>query len=386
VKWYRLFGIRLKAFLKDGFSVIIIILAVVMALALGYQKLHEHENDLTAIMVDMDRGNYGQKLTSELRKEENLKIYESGRKSAMKDLAGDEAEVVVMLHEDFTEKISAGEYSDVLDIYFAPSSAYGSTVAEPVISNVMIMWMDEALISRMSDFLEKEGIAFSEEDEKDFRREMAEIWKHGSTAKTKQIILDTDETEKQASGWFAFSAAWYLVLALFYILISGSWMTELSKRSIRIRSAREGMGTAGMFGSMGLASAAMVFGGFIVVTVISGGTFEMFLHTAPMMLIYLVGTLGISLCACTLSGSLMALMLTAPFLTFLFGTMSGLIVPLPQWAYGLELISAVVPGRWMQTALSGDPEYIKALVFAAIWCLLGLFICIIRKKPADGSE
>jgi len=386
VKWYRLFGIRLKAFLKDGFSVIIIILAVVMALALGYQKLHEHENDLTAIMVDMDRGNYGQKLTSELRKEENLKIYESGRKSAMKDLAGDEAEVVVMLHEDFTEKISAGEYSDVLDIYFAPSSAYGSTVAEPVISNVMIMWMDEALISRMSDFLEKEGIAFSEEDEKDFRREMAEIWKHGSTAKTKQIILDTDETEKQASGWFAFSAAWYLVLALFYILISGSWMTELSKRSIRIRSAREGMGTAGMFGSMGLASAAMVFGGFIVVTVISGGTFEMFLHTAPMMLIYLVGTLGISLCACTLSGSLMALMLTAPFLTFLFGTMSGLIVPLPQWAYGLELISAAVPGRWMQTALSGDPEYIKALVFAAIWCLLGLFICIIRKKPADGSE
>lgn len=386
MKWYRLFGIRLKAFLKDGFSVIIIILAVVMALALGYQKLHEHENDLTAIMVDMDRGNYGQKLTSELRKEENLKIYESGRKSAMKDLAGDEAEVVVMLHEDFTEKISAGEYSDVLDIYFAPSSAYGSTVAEPVISNVMIMWMDEALISRMSDFLEKEGIAFSEEDEKAFRREMAEIWKHGSTAKTKQIILDTDETEKQASGWFAFSAAWYLVLALFYILISGSWMTELSKRSIRIRSAREGMGTAGMFGSMGLASAAMVFGGFIVVTVISGGTFEMFLHTAPMMLIYLVGTLGISLCACTLSGSLMALMLTAPFLTFLFGTMSGLIVPLPQWAYGLELISAVVPGRWMQTALSGDPEYIKALVFAAIWCLLGLFICIIRKKPADGSE
>lgn len=386
MKWYRLFGIRLKAFLKDGFSVIIIILAVVMALALGYQKLHEHENDLTAIMVDMDRGNYGQKLTSELRKEENLKIYESGRKSAMKDLAGDEAEVVVMLHEDFTEKISAGEYSDVLDIYFAPSSAYGSTVAEPVISNVMIMWMDEALISRMSDFLENEGIAFSEEDEKDFRREMAEIWKHGSTAKTKQIILDTDETEKQASGWFAFSAAWYLVLALFYILISGSWMTELSKRSIRIRSAREGMGTAGMFGSMGLASAAMVFGGFIVVTVISGGTFEMFLHTAPMMLIYLVGTLGISLCACTLSGSLMALMLTAPFLTFLFGTMSGLIVPLPQWAYGLELISAVVPGRWMQTALSGDPEYIKALVFAAIWCLLGLFICIIRKKPADGSE
>ena len=386
MKWYRLFGIRLKAFLKDGFSVIIIILAVVMALALGYQKLHEHENDLTAIMVDMDRGNYGQKLTSELRKEENLKIYESGRKSAMKDLAGDEAEVVVMLHEDFTEKISAGEYSDVLDIYFAPSSAYGSTVAEPVISNVMIMWMDEALISRMSDFLEKEGIAFSEEDEKDFRREMAEIWKHGSTAKTKQIILDTDETEKQASGWFAFSVAWYLVLALFYILISGSWMTELSKRSIRIRSAREGMGTAGMFGSMGLASAAMVFGGFIVVTVISGGTFEMFLHTAPMMLIYLVGTLGISLCACTLSGSLMALMLTAPFLTFLFGTMSGLIVPLPQWAYGLELISAVVPGRWMQTALSGDPEYIKALVFAAIWCLLGLFICIIRKKPADGSE
>lgn len=386
MKWYRLFGIRLKAFLKDGFSVIIIILAVVMALALGYQKLHEHENDLTAIMVDMDRGNYGQKLTSELRKEENLKIYESGRKSAMKDLAGDEAEVVVMLHEDFTEKISAGEYSDVLDIYFAPSSAYGSTVAEPVISNVMIMWMDEALISRMSDFLEKEGIAFSEEDEKDFRREMAEIWKHGSTAKTKQIILDTDETEKQASGWFAFSAAWYLVLALFYILISGSWMTELSKRSIRIRSAREGMGTAGMFGSMGLASAAMVFGGFIVVTVISGGTFEMFLHTAPMMLIYLVGTLGLSLCACTLSGSLMALMLTAPFLTFLFGTMSGLIVPLPQWAYGLELISAAVPGRWMQTALSGDPEYIKALVFAAIWCLLGLFICIIRKKPADGSE
>ena len=386
MKWYRLFGIRLKAFLKDGFSVVIIILAVVMALALGYQKLHEHENDLTAIMVDMDRGSYGQKLTSELRKEENLKIYESGRKSAMKDLAGDEAEVVVMLHEDFTEKISAGEYSDVLDIYFAPSSAYGSTVAEPVISNVMIMWMDEALISRMSDFLEKEGIAFSEEDEKDFRREMAEIWKHGSTAKTKQIILDTDETEKQASGWFAFSAAWYLVLALFYILISGSWMTELSKRSIRIRSAREGMGTAGMFGSMGLASAAMVFGGFIVVTVISGGTFEMFLHTAPMMLIYLVGTLGISLCACTLSGSLMALMLTAPFLTFLFGTMSGLIVPLPQWAYGLELISAAVPGRWMQTALSGDPEYIKALVFAAIWCLLGLFICIIRKKPADGSE
>ena len=386
MKWYRLFGIRLKAFLKDGFSVIIIILAVVMALALGYQKLHEHENDLTAIMVDMDRGNYGQKLTSELRKEENLKIYESGRKSAMKDLAGDEAEVVVMLHEDFTEKISAGEYSDVLDIYFAPSSAYGSTVAEPVISNVMIMWMDEALISRMSDFLEKEGIAFSEEDEEAFRREMAEIWKHGSNAKTKQIILDSDETEKQASGWFAFSAAWYLVLALFYILISGSWMTELSKRSIRIRSAREGMGTAGMFGSMGLASAVMVFGGFVAVTVISGGTFEMFLHTAPMMLIYLAGTLGLSLCVCTLSGSLMALMLAAPFLTFLLGTMSGLIVPLPQWAYGLELISAAVPGRWMQTALSGDPEYIKALVFAAIWCLLGLFICIIRKKPADGSE
>ena len=215
MKWYRLFGIRLKAFLKDGFSVVIIILAVVMALALGYQKLHEQENDLTAIMVDMDRGNYGQKLTSELRKEENLKIYESGRKSAMKDLAGDEAEVVVMLHEDFTEKISGGEYSDVLDIYFAPSSAYGSTVAEPVISNVIIMWMDEALIIRMSDFLEKEGIAFTEEGEEAFRREMAEIWKHGSTAKTKQIILDTDETEKQSSGWFAFSAAWYLVLALF---------------------------------------------------------------------------------------------------------------------------------------------------------------------------
>lgn len=382
MRWQRLYKAELLVSLKDTSSIIIIILAIIGALLIGNFKSTEAERNLSVAIVDLDKSILSLQLVEELEKKEGINTVLVDLDEAKKLLRGDDIETIAIIDKDFAEEIENGNYENLVTIINASSSQYHATVVEPLINDVAVMWMQKRFLLATKEFYNEYDIDFVSEDE--YIKKCVDIRENGSNIKVNKITIDDTEVTSKLYSVIDLSSAWYAVFALFYFIISGTWMLELSKHNLRSRAEREGMSQAKMYIAISLAKLTLVISGYIVVILLSIGTEESFanlLNNLFGMIIYLVGILGFSLTFTVFAGGLTSLMLLAPLLTFLTGTLSGLIVNLPSWAYMFEVVSKILPGRWYHSALIDNPNYLIGIVCAVSWCVLGYVLS--RHKSVD---
>ncbi|NLY82266.1 MAG: ABC transporter permease [Clostridiales bacterium] len=382
MRWQRLYKAELLVSLKDVSSIIIIIIAIIGSLIIGSYQSTEAERNLSVAIVNLDKGALGQKLTENLENEEGINTILVDLEQAKKLLRKDDVETVAIIDENFTDEIEKGNYEDVVTIINSSSSKYHATVIEPLINNITVIWMQKRLLVSTKEFYGEYGLEFYNEVE--YLEKCENIRKNGSNIKLNKMLVEDTKGTSKLSSWIDLSSAWYAVFVLFYFIISGTWMLEISKRNLRSRAEREGMSQAKMYIAISLAKLTLVFSGYLIVLIVSIGTEESFVHLINNligMLIYLVGILGFSLTVTVFASGLTSLMLLAPLLTFLTGTLSGLILNLPSWAYMFEVISRILPGRWYHSALLDSPNYLIGIACSLLWCLLGYILS--RCKSVD---
>lgn len=382
MRWQRLYKAELLVSLKDVSSIIIIIIAIIGSLVIGSYQSTEAERNLSVAIVNLDKGSLGQELAEDLESEEGINTLLVDLEQAKKLLRKDDVETVAIIDDNFTDEIEKGNYEDVVTIINSSSSKYHATVIEPLINNITVIWMQKRLLVSTKEFYGEHGLEFYNEDE--YLEKCEEIRKSGSNIKLNKMLVEDTKGTSKLSSWIDLSSAWYAVFVLFYFIISGTWMLEISKRNLRSRAEREGMSQAKMYIAISLAKLTLVFSGYLIVLIVSIGTEESFAHLINNlvgMLIYLVGILGFSLTVTVFASGLTSLMLLAPLLTFLTGTLSGLILNLPSWAYMFEVISRILPGRWYHSALIDSPNHLVGIACSLLWCLLGYILS--RRKSVD---
>ena len=383
MKWQRLYKMELLESIKNKGTIIIIILAIVTSLIIGNYKSTEGERSLTVALVNLDDGELAELLIEEIQSETNIRTIITNEENARDMLKSDDVETIAIINSGFTNEIEKGNYKGLISVINSTSSKYHATVIEPLINNIMVMWMEEKLLADVFNLYDEYDIQYNEKDYIEYKDKIAEIRKEGAIIKVNNVIVKDTAKSSLIKGWPYISSAWYAVMTLFYLIISGSWVVEVSNFNLGLRAKREGLTQGKLYFAMSAPKLTLVICGYLAVLTISGFgglTIVEYLKAILGFIIYSVGVLGISMLISSFSKSLTSLMIFAPFATFLMGVLSGLIMDVPNWAYTFEQISLILPGRWYHEVLINSANWYISIICSLVWLFIGYKVSNIKGK------
>lgn len=364
-----LFCGRLRAILRDGWSLAIILLALAAALLAAWYEQEQNAGDFRVAVINHDQGELGERLIGMLAADAEIELVDADEETAKRLLVQDRLQCLFVIHSDFSAQLEQRNYAGLIDLTIAPDSPYGAAVSEPLINGVMKLWLEQQALDDLRMVAELSAAA-----EADLRRDMARIWLEGAMVSSRSVAVETKAGLSDAVITVASPAtaaqAWYAALCLFYLIAGGAWMAESNGSRLLLRAGQRGWGRARFFLWQAAASLLVISAGFVVVSIAEGGLAS--LIRLLDFFIYGLGILGMALTVCSLCQSLSALLLLAPLVSLSAAALAGLLAPLPQWAAVWAILSAALPGRWLAAALAGAGNIGLALLVAAIWLLLGL--------------
>ncbi|NLF80139.1 MAG: ABC transporter permease [Clostridia bacterium] len=364
-----LFCGRLRAILRDGWSLAILFLALAAALLAAWYAQEQNAGDFRVAVINNDRGELGGRLMEMLAADAEVELVDTDEETARRLLAQDRLQCLFIIHDDFSAQLKQRNYAGLIDLTVAPDSPYGAAVSEPLINGVMKLWLEQ---QALYDLQLLAGL--SDTATANLRRDMEQVWLQGAVVSSRPIVVEAKaglgKAVITAPEAIAAAQAWYAALCLFYLIAGGAWMAGSNGSRLLRRAKQLGWGRARFFLWQAAASLVVISAGFMVVSIVEGGLAG--LIRLPDFLIYGLGILGLALTVCSLCHSLSALLLLAPFISLSAAALSGLLAPLPQWAAVWAILSAALPGHWLAAALAGEGNICLALPLAAIWLLIGL--------------
>lgn len=367
-----LFSGRLKALLRDGASVVVLLLCIAVALAAGWYGQQKQEGRLTLALVNEDQGELSRRLVGMIAREEALTLLSTNDATARRLLLQDRVQCVARIPADFSERLRQRQYRDLVELSVSSGSAYAATVSEPLVNAVMKLWFEQKMLYDTEALLTAQGLAFSPEQRQELLSEMKRIWREGAAIRVESVTLadDVPPAPLQADPVLC----WYAALIPFYLIISCGWMLQDSYHSLRRRISQSGCPDAVLFLSQSGAAVIMAATGFVLTALLAGSGWSL-LRFTPHLLIYCLGCIGPALILCSLCRNFSVLLLVAPTLTLAAAALCGLLLPLPEWAEIWVIISTVLPGRCLYEALTGQADIGHALLLAAVWLGAGL-LCV----------
>ncbi|NCB30566.1 MAG: ABC transporter permease [Clostridia bacterium] len=375
-----LFGGRLAASLRDLWSLSIILLAIVVATTAGWYSREKQAGVFRVAVINRDAGNLGEQLVEMLRAEADLQLVAVEEEQARLMLRQDRLQCLFIIREDFSARLQERDYKELVELMVAPGSAYGSAVSEPLVNGIMKLWFEQQARYDLHVFLAQRGLAMSPQEWETLKKNMEKAWQEGAkisvlrtepSAQTNRILEMNLAQGAQNHSAATTALSWYGVLSLFYLIAGGSWIAESGKRGLLARAAHTGVGHARFFLIQAGASLAVVLGGFVL-TGLLGGEGRRLPALLPHLFLYGAGCLGMSLAVCSLCRHLTPLLFAAPVVSLSAGVLSGLLMPLPDWAAVWVVLSGVLPGRWLHAALSGAPKPVWGFATAVGWLAAGL--------------
>lgn len=367
-----LFAGRLKALLRDGASMAVLLLCIAVALGAGWYDQQKQEGRLTLALVNDDQGELSQRLVDMLAQEEALNLLLTDDATARRLLLQDRVQCEARIPADFGERLEQRQYQDLVQLTVSSSSAYAATVSEPLVNAVMKLWFEQQVLYDAEELLAAEGLTLSAEERQELSSEMERIWQEGSNIRVTSVTLEGEalSTSLRADP----TLCWYAALVPFYLILSCGWMLQDGYRSLRKRIRQSGCPDAVLFLSQSVAALLLVAAGFILTALLAGSGSSL-LRLTPHLLLYCLGCLGPALILCSLCRDFSVLLLVAPILTLAAAALCGLLLPLPEWAEIWVSLSTALPGRWLYAALTGQVDLIRAALLAALWLGAGL-LCI----------
>ena len=376
---------RLAGSLREPFSLVFVILAIVVSVMAALVTQEKTQTSLLVAVVMEDKGDLGEKLIANLSENEGFYMKEMPREEAMQRLNQDRLEAAVIVCSDFSEKLSKGEFDKILELYTSPSSQAPATISEPLVNGTIMLWIEELSTIYTRDYLLEHDKTYDVADETKQREKIQELWKNGSFINIEKIVLDGDEAGSYAEGPFAACVRWYGVLCLFYLVVGASWVLDINKKGLRVRIRQAGVSQWKVISYNSAAPLLICTAGYLVAgiscCILTKASLLSVAAGCIPMLIYLIGLLGVTLLIASLMKNVLALMFIAPVITFLNGVLSGLLFEMPAWAYVLKWISCALPGRWLNESLSAPLQSLPlSLVCGAAWMCLGITASALQSK------
>ncbi len=363
-----LFICRLKASLRDIASMAILFLCVAGALMAHWHDAQRQQGLLTLALVNEDRGGMGARLAAMLSAEETLLIRTMDRDAADRFLLRDMAQCSALIPADFTERLQRREFRDLAVLTVSSGSAYAAMVSEPLVNAIMKLWFEQLTSYNVDAFLLEQGLALTPEQKRALEADTERIWREGALIRVENVAPNSPGED--ASEPVNIALCWYAALVPFYFMVNSGWMLQDNFRSLVRRIRHTGFSTPLLFLAQSAAGFALVAGGFILVGLLSMSS-GAFLALLPQILLYCIGCAGMALALCSLCRSFAALLIIAPTFTLAAAALSGLLMPLPEWADVWAIISGVLPGRSLYEAFAGAPG---APLAAGIWLGAGLLL------------
>lgn len=385
MRFEYIFRARLAGSLREPFSLVFIILAILISFGAAVFSQEKMQTSLMVALVSEDSGTYSERLISNLSENEGFSMREMPRDEALRLLNQDRLEAVVIIRSDFTEKIKDAEYCNTLELYTSPSSQATATISEPLINGVMMLWMEEQSTIEARDYLLEHGKTYDGSDEIKQREQIISLWKDGSVVNINMVEIDGHSESTASDSPFSACVKWYGVLCLFYLVVGASWVLDINKKSLRIRINQMGVRQWKMIICNSAAPLLICVAGYIVAGIaccifVGASILNVAEYFVPILL-YLVGILGVTLLTASLLKNILSLMFIAPILTFLNGVLSGLLLEIPDWAYVLKWLSFALPGRWLNESISVPLKALPwALVCSVAWVGIGIATSSNRAK------
>lgn len=376
---------RLAGSLREPFSLVFILLAVVVSIMAALVTQEKAQTSLLVAVVMEDKGDLGEQLIANLSENEGFSMKEMSYDESMRLLNQDRLEAVVIVCSDFSEKLRKGEFDKILELYTSPSSQAPATISEPLVNSTIMLWIEELSTIYTRDYLLEHGKTYDLADEEKQREKIQELWKNGSFINIEKIALDGEEDSSYAKGSFAACVRWYGVLCMFYLVVGASWVLDINKKGLRIRIRQAGVPQWKMISYNSAAPLLICILGYLVAGIsccilTKVSAVNVAAEFVPMLL-YLIGLLGVTLLSASLMKNVLSLMFIAPVITFLNGVLSGLLFELPAWAYVLKWISYALPGRWLNESISSPLKtLLTAFVCGTAWMLVGITASALRSK------
>ncbi len=372
---YALFVSRIKASLRDIASMTILFLCVAGALLSGWHEEQQQQGRFTLALANEDLGEMGARLASILSEDETISVRVMDSDAAKRVLLQDLAQCVARIPPDFTERLLRREFRGLAYLTVSSGSAYASSVSEPLVNAIMKLWFEQRTIYNVDAFLLERGLALTPEQKRYLEAETERVWHEGALIRVESVALAVPPgaaAKAQANT----ALCWYAALIPFYFMVGSGWMLQDSFRSLVMRIRRTGFSSPVLFLSNSAAGLVFVAAGFALVgllTMRAGAFFAL----VPGILLYCTGCMGMALTLCSLCRNFTVLLLVAPTFTLAAATLSGLLMPLPEWAAVWAAISGVLPGRSLYETFNGEPV---APLTAAIWIIAGLLCAYLTQR------
>jgi hypothetical protein len=386
----KLFAMRWKSCIRKPYVWAFVVIAILAAAIPAWSSQFIYGNTLPIGLVNEDGDALSEKLYDYMSDYSgDLTIYQFDREKSLRYLAMGRLEAVYIINDGFTEHLIKGQYENVITMYTAPASSAALALSETVINSTIIVWLEEKSLMELETFLLERGLVFTDDEKSTIRNNFDERLKRGSMVVVTEHIPDPPQTVGRYKVLLD-STAWYAAFSLLFVIISAGWVVETRRLVLGERMRTAGINPiSALLGSALSIILISMMGWFIadlIATIILESGFLISLHLVLPMLLYMVGSMGVTLVISSLLGNTMQLMLVAPVFTITQGVLCGMLITLPKWADVLVYLSYVLPGRWLM--LSGDAllhggniGYVAGQAACAfVWLVVGAFAVIARSS------
>ncbi len=390
MRWMvNMYRARLLGSLRHMASWLFLLAAVLLALVPMAQDSAPGAKGIPVAVVNQDAGVLSGELLGLLRQNSSLSVMETDLDTALRLLRLDRLEAVYLLNPDFTRRVEAGDYSGTVALYASPSSLASATLSEPVINDVLMLWIEETVVGRTRQFVEAQGHAYAPADERRQRARIAQVWEAGAPVVIREELQGQEALpEAGALAPALRSVLWFGAFAAFYFIVSAGWVLDIDKAGIARRLKQAGAQSWHIMAGAGLAQLTLCLGAWLLLLGIIASPLRAagygLLSVSLAMALYLTALLGATVAVASLVRHSMALLLLAPLLTFVNGVLGGLFVPLPDWASFLRTVSLFLPGRWLtmmgEGLSAGEGLTAAGPVFSALWAAIGILVSTLGAK------
>ena len=365
MNYFSIFKGRTRALFTDFTSLAIIIIAVGVSIFISQSSKTEVIQSIPIELVNEDEGYLGERLADILSAEEGFEFNLDSYEEAVKAVAENRAQGLIVIPEDFSQKIWDGNYESLIKLNVMADSYEMKAFTERVINDVIKVWSEVLIEKRLHEYGNLE-----EPDYEEYRKEVAEIWKGESLLDVNTIMMTENKSEDKEEATY-FGIRWYAVFAMFYLCISGTWMCNYSGTSLLKRVSGRGGNISLLFIFQSAPGVLVSILGFIPVLITSGHPHPLKVFLA--FIFYICSAAAFALMTCSLSGKFSNLVLAAPILTMAASLISGLLCELPDWAAVWDLFSCILPGHWYFNSIFDKPFFIGSVIITAMWFAIGLF-------------
>ena len=391
IRLLKMFLLRWKSCVRKPYVWAFIVIAVMTAIIPAVSSQFQSKTTLPVGLVNEDAGRLSVTLEEYLAGyNSEITVYKYPREKALRFLAMGRLEAVFVINGGFSDKVSRGEYKDIVSLFTAPASTAALTLNEAVLNSALSVWMEEKALLSLETFLRDRNIALTDSSKAEVRQKFDELL-HGNNSITVISHIPAPPETSGGSETFLAASAWYAAFSAIFVIVSAGWVIDTRRKSLGERMRAVGIQPFSAYAGSALSIIALSMIGWIVAEIIVSILIRepavMSLRLLLPMLLYMAGLMGLTVTFSSLTSKTVQLILLAPVFTVMQGVLCGMLLKLPDWAGMLTYVANALPGRWFMLAgdavLSGG-----SLVFvldlalcSAVWIGIGALAVALSTRP-----